>query len=188
MCARQWKYWLVLLCCVGGFSCHRATTVQEQEKSLYQLGVELRDAIMQRDATRFAKLVSPEKREWDSIELGTDTILQREEFLEEMRTRRGLSYAKIFDTAQWQQLWGTASADTKHGYFTRANILSVVDLFQQAGSLLTIHPEIVPGQAGSPTYGVVHYEWPAKSKMYYADPEFVWTKYGWRMNAFFMKQ
>jgi hypothetical protein len=124
------------------------------------------------------------------VTMGSDYVLSKKEIEDELRARKGLLYATLFDTLQLRKEWAGAwvlTEETKDIVVTPDMIMSLHDHFRMAKSI-TIEVERVgnfPGE-GYPLWALLSFRWEHRPpKGVYYDPIFICTEKGWKFSTFF---
>lgn len=117
-------------------------------------------------------------------------FVSTEAVLRALRKRHGEAYARVFDTAQYRRLPSPEDSWCRIGMgcLTRREWVSIRDLFRNAGKGLWWWVEVQMPRSGrnGPPRGVIHHQWPGKSRTNYAAPGFVYVGGRWWLEDYFV--
>lgn len=159
--------------------------VEKRIAALKTVGEQIVRAIIRKDTKTLLRYFHEK-----GVTIDVDDLLSKKEIEHELRTKKGLLYATLFDTAQLRKEWGDTwvlTEETKDIVVTPDMIMSLHDHFRRAKSII-IEVERVgnfPGE-GYPLWAVMHFRWEHRPPQgIYYDPIFVCTEKGWKFSTFF---
>lgn len=166
--------------------------LQRQQRALQAIAEPLKDAILAEDVETIIRILAPPDKYWPNFELSIDNKISVTEFAQELRNRSGQSYAVLFDTAQWQQIWGAAVATTVYGddhTITAEDLRCLRDYLLEAGDRIEVRTEVKPGDWSIPPFGRIIFDWPGREKTIFghpnADPGFFYIDGRWDITTYF---
>lgn len=169
--------------------------LQRQQRELQVMAEQLKEAILAEDVEMILHLLAPADKYWQNFELGIDYVISLTEFAQELRGRSGQSYAVLFDTAQWQRIWGIAVKSTVYGEdhtITAEDLRCLRDYLLEAGDRGEVRTEVRPGDWSIPTGGQIIFDWPGREKTIFADPNagprFFYINGRWDLFTYFAYQ